>query len=157
MDFLTKLPDRRHDGLFELPQQEYVRKNDSVECNSSNCPECGSQQIWKDGIRYNVGRNIQRYLCRECGYRFCEPNVKVNISTQTSKLLHPCANLTQQMVSSGKTTLKKGLDSPLLFRSEDIGTHGSEPQHHYSRKGLNSFLHYNSDCQVGVSEQGAKN
>lgn len=34
------------------------------------CPECGSRSIWKDGIRYVKGDPVQRYLCRECGYRF---------------------------------------------------------------------------------------
>lgn len=34
------------------------------------CPECGSPRVWKDGIREtDVGR-VQRYLCRDCGYRF---------------------------------------------------------------------------------------
>lgn len=143
--------------MVELPQLEYIRKNNSIKCNSPKCPECGSQRIWKDGIRHNVNGEIQRYLCRECGHRFSEPNVKINIPTQTGKLLHPSTNLTQQMVSNGKTTFKKSLDSSLLFRSENIGAHSSKPHHHYSRKGLNYFLHYNSDCHVCVSEQEAKN
>ena len=38
------------------------------------CPECASQRIWKDGLRYvktDTGEMpTQRYLCRNCGYRF---------------------------------------------------------------------------------------
>jgi len=35
------------------------------------CPECGSRKIWKDGLRKLAdGSRIQRYLCRECGFRF---------------------------------------------------------------------------------------
>jgi len=34
------------------------------------CPECGSQRVWKDGIRYTFFGEIQRYLCRNCYYRF---------------------------------------------------------------------------------------
>jgi len=34
------------------------------------CPECGSTKTWKDGIRQTNDGDIQRYLCRECGYRF---------------------------------------------------------------------------------------
>jgi transposase-like protein len=34
------------------------------------CPNCGSQRSYKDGIRYTDTKEIQRYLCRECGYRF---------------------------------------------------------------------------------------
>jgi len=36
------------------------------------CPECGSTRTWKDGLRYVQGMAIQRYLCRNCGYRFSE-------------------------------------------------------------------------------------
>jgi len=34
------------------------------------CPECGSQKTWKDGIRYTPYGEAQRYLCRNCSYRF---------------------------------------------------------------------------------------
>jgi integrase/transposase-like protein len=37
------------------------------------CPECGSQRVWKDGLRYSRRNNqnlTQRYLCRDCGLRF---------------------------------------------------------------------------------------
>jgi len=36
------------------------------------CPECGSSKTWKDGIRQTNDGDIQRYLCRECGYRFSQ-------------------------------------------------------------------------------------
>jgi integrase len=34
------------------------------------CPQCGSSKIWKDGMRYEPYGEIQRYLCRDCSYRF---------------------------------------------------------------------------------------
>jgi transposase-like protein len=34
------------------------------------CPECGSKLAWKNGIRYTCFGEVQRYLCRDCGYRF---------------------------------------------------------------------------------------
>jgi len=37
------------------------------------CPECGSQRLYRDGLRYprsNGGDPVQRWLCRDCGYRF---------------------------------------------------------------------------------------
>jgi len=34
------------------------------------CPECNSNRSYKDGIRYTRLGEIQRYLCRDCGYRF---------------------------------------------------------------------------------------
>jgi len=36
------------------------------------CPECGSQRTWKDGVRYTNRGEVQRYICRACGYRFSE-------------------------------------------------------------------------------------
>ena len=37
------------------------------------CPQCGSNRLYKDGIRYLLdGSEIQRLLCRNCGYRFSE-------------------------------------------------------------------------------------
>ncbi|MCD6446153.1 hypothetical protein J7L49_05160, partial [Candidatus Bathyarchaeota archaeon] len=34
------------------------------------CPLCGSKRVYKDGLRYTKQGPIQRYLCRDCGYRF---------------------------------------------------------------------------------------
>jgi len=37
------------------------------------CPECGLQNLFKDGLRYLWdGNTIQRWLCRNCGLRFSE-------------------------------------------------------------------------------------
>ena len=38
------------------------------------CPECDSLKIWKDGLRYTNLGPIQRYICRNCAYRFSDPN-----------------------------------------------------------------------------------
>ena len=40
------------------------------------CPECRSSRVWKDGIRQTRYGEIQRYVCRSCGYRFSERKVK---------------------------------------------------------------------------------
>jgi len=45
---------------------------------SPKCPECGSQRVWKDGLRYTGEGLTQRWLCQNCGYRFSNP-------TKTSK------------------------------------------------------------------------
>jgi integrase len=34
------------------------------------CPQCSNEKIWKDGFRYTDHGKIQRFMCRECGYRF---------------------------------------------------------------------------------------
>jgi len=37
------------------------------------CPECDSLKTWKDGFRYTSLGPMQRYICRNCGYRFSDP------------------------------------------------------------------------------------
>jgi integrase len=39
---------------------------------SRECPECRSQENWKDGLRRTAFGSVQRFLCRKCGYRFSE-------------------------------------------------------------------------------------
>ncbi|MEM3628284.1 MAG: hypothetical protein QXE06_02835 [Candidatus Bathyarchaeia archaeon] len=47
------------------------------------CPQCGSTLLYKDGLRYLAdSSSIQRYLCRNCGYRFSETR-KPYINTYT--------------------------------------------------------------------------
>jgi len=38
------------------------------------CPECDSLKTWKDGFRYTNLGPIQRYICRNCAYRFSDPD-----------------------------------------------------------------------------------
>jgi len=41
------------------------------------CPSCGSDRLYKDGLRYlSDGTSVQRWLCRNCGYRFTDPQHK---------------------------------------------------------------------------------
>ena len=41
---------------------------------SPQCPQCGSVKVWRDGLRYSIlGDKIQRWLCRNCGLRFSDP------------------------------------------------------------------------------------
>ena len=48
------------------------------------CPQCGSKRVWKDGIRRLIdGSVVQRWLCRDCGYRFSDPS-----KTSKRKNLH---------------------------------------------------------------------
>ena len=38
-----------------------------------SCPRCGSTRLYKDGLRYlKDGTTVQRWLCRECFYRFSQ-------------------------------------------------------------------------------------
>jgi integrase/DNA-directed RNA polymerase subunit RPC12/RpoP len=43
-----------------------------IKMESVECPSCKGKRIWKDGLRYNEVGSIQRYVCRDCGFRFSE-------------------------------------------------------------------------------------
>jgi len=53
--------------LFFKSNQEQTKEAKNTE---QKCPECGSQRNYKDGIRQTKSGEIQRYLCRDCCYRF---------------------------------------------------------------------------------------
>jgi integrase len=39
------------------------------------CPRCGSKKLWRDGNNYTIFKErIQRWLCRDCSYRFSDRN-----------------------------------------------------------------------------------
>ena len=62
----------------------FVTKASSNSCKSPSkedaltsplCPQCKSKRVWRDAFRYSVyGDKIQRWLCRDCGLRFSDPN-----------------------------------------------------------------------------------
>jgi integrase len=39
-----------------------------------SCPECDSTRVFKDGFRKSKDGKIQRFICRDCGFRFSEPS-----------------------------------------------------------------------------------
>jgi integrase len=47
------------------PQPLQHRKTPPV-----SCPECDSTRLYRDGLRYIGAGPVQRWLCRDCGYRF---------------------------------------------------------------------------------------
>jgi len=47
------------------------------------CPKCDSERLYKAGLRYLQDSSpVQRFLCRDCGYRFSESQ---SLNKQTSK------------------------------------------------------------------------
>jgi integrase len=49
---------------------------------SRECPNCHSKKNWKAGVRQTEIGEIQRFLCRECGFRFGE---KSNIESSRNR------------------------------------------------------------------------
>jgi len=74
-----------HSDKISVPRRMFGKAGSSSEksdCDSRSagtsplCPECGSQRVWKDGIRSTSLGPVQRYICRNCGYRFSDPSFK---------------------------------------------------------------------------------
>ena len=54
------------------------------------CPNCHSKKNWRDGIRETNFGLVQRFICRDCGFRFSE---KANMQIQVNKGRQLCALL----------------------------------------------------------------
>ncbi|MEA2090580.1 MAG: tyrosine-type recombinase/integrase [Thermoproteota archaeon] len=61
------------------------------------CPECGSQKVWKDGLRHTEHGDIQRYLCRDCGRRFSANTKKDKRYRLTCQVSAGAKNLVRQL------------------------------------------------------------
>jgi len=122
------------------------------------CPECGSSKLYKDGLRYlTTGGSVQRWLCRNCGYRFSEPKIKVDVSAKPPELFNPGSDLAEKVIREGYLTLEERVDNGSFFGGEDVGAHDSKPRITVTGKELNNFRHYSSKRQVCVSNKEAKN
>ena len=107
------------------------------------CPECGSLKIWKDGLRYTNLGSVQRYICRNCGYRFSDPNFQQafngsimsqhvqNVHRQNLKshadIINPrqvCAALTRG--TKNLTEVETRQEKPLREGTEKVEAHIKE-------------------------------
>ena len=120
---------------------------------SIRCPECSSHRTWRDGLRHTTRREVQRYLCRRCGYRFSEPKIKLNIPSQVLEGSEPVNDLTHDFLTNLDPSLKESVDEFPFFRSEDVGSHKPTLR----GKQLNTYRDCISTRRVCVSEREAKN
>jgi len=65
------------------------------------CPECGSNYLYKDGLRPTNSGQVQRYLCRNCGYRFSNKSYK---ECQTHENRQLCATKEAKKLDSATET-----------------------------------------------------
>jgi integrase len=56
-----------------------------VKANLPICPECTSQRLFKDGVRKTISGDVQRYLCKDCGFRFSENGFAKSLSMTSGK------------------------------------------------------------------------
>ena len=46
--------------------------------SAPKCPQCGSTRNYRDGWRNSKEKSVQRWLCRNCGFRFSEKPLQKN-------------------------------------------------------------------------------
>jgi integrase/predicted RNA-binding Zn-ribbon protein involved in translation (DUF1610 family) len=51
-----------------------------------HCPKCGSEKLWRDGQRAIYSEVIQRWLCKNCGFRFSDPEQLAAFRSMMAKL-----------------------------------------------------------------------
>jgi len=76
------------------------------------CPECGSAKLWRDGLRYlSDGGGVQRWLCRNCGYRFSLSQAEEGLNSPFSKHVkrRVCVSLARGAKNLAEKPLKEGL------------------------------------------------
>ena len=64
------------------------------ETASRKCPKCHKNRIWKDGKRKTRNGLVQRYICRDCGYRFSESSI-LSTNSYNSGGRQICVTLTE--------------------------------------------------------------
>jgi integrase len=90
-----------------------IRKSPSTEDVGAGplCPSCGSFKTWRDGFRWNNEKTVkvQRYLCRDCGFRF-------SATENSAKLLKAVAALPSErqicaFIAATQSSEAKNLES----------------------------------------------
>jgi integrase len=71
----------RNTSIFDKAGLQKDGKSDSS--TSPLCPQCGSKRLYRDGFHYLAdGSSVQRWLCRDCAYRFSEKPPQKNLKWQ---------------------------------------------------------------------------
>jgi integrase len=88
-------------SIFDEAGSQKAGKSDTRKSADTNplCPQCGSQRIYRDGLRYLAdGSSVQRWLCRDCAYRFSirppqeKPEWQINTLNAIASKRRICAN-----------------------------------------------------------------
>ena len=102
-------------SIFDKAGSQKTGKSDPQDSASASplCPECGSQRLYRAGLRYLAdGSSVQRWLCRDCGYRFSErpsqtkPEWSINKSSTLTSRRRICANTKEAKNLTQATEIK---------------------------------------------------
>jgi len=79
-----------------ISQQKSHANHEGGEEASRECPNCHSKKNWRAGVRQAEIGEVQRFLCRDCGFRFSDkPNIefRMNEDCQLSAILKEAKKL----------------------------------------------------------------
>jgi len=129
-----------------------------------SCPQCGSNKLYKDGLRYLTdGTTVQRWLCRQCYYRFSQQkplqkNQECQINTASTLLSNRqvCELLTAE--SKNLTEVETRQEKPMregTTQPADIKGKIVEYLWHLKKKGLKEpTVKQYSNCMDRLLEFG---
>jgi integrase len=117
------------------------------------CPKCGSVRLYRAGFRYlSNGKTVQRWLCRNCGFRFSESGVKGNVTGKVGETLNSKKNYHKIRVASWNPSIDEVSDGLSFLFGEYVTPHNLS----IAEKDLNNLPFYSSKHQV-CAQQDAKN
>jgi len=143
--------------LGKSREKRHRKSESSPPAASPICPECASQKIWKDGLRSTQYGDVQRWLCRACGYRFSEPNVKVDIFDQGVETPNPMNKLTESRVRNRDLPIKETFDKLSFSLSENVGPHSKSSANPTVGKSLYLLPSNSRNRQVCETDGASKN
>ena len=123
------------------------------------CPQCASDRVWKDGLRRNGRKTIQRFLCRQCSFRFSEStqaNVKLNVSGQLLEVSKPGEDDVEASIPEADPPVKSPPDANSLLLGENIRSHRSS-SNVSTIESLKDFRLHSNNRRVCVPEGGMIN
>jgi len=121
--------------------------------HSLRCPECGSAKLYRAGLRYlSNGKTVQRWLCRNCGFRFSEPKVKFDVAGQIFEVSEAAQDHADGIVAGFDLSSKKIRDGRSFSGGKQVGSHNVSA----IGKNFNTLRIYSSEHQV-CAQKDAKN
>jgi len=119
------------------------------------CPQCGSNRLYKDGLRYTCEGSVQRFLCRECGYRFTLRHNHSNECLTSNRVSQVCVIL-QEAKNLTTAELEKSAEELATGNLNQQTTKGLRLQYalYLEKEGYGEGCRYN-DCIRMLLNSGA--
>jgi integrase/recombinase XerD len=120
----VRLPPQQNQSSGDKPFAESGLKTDGRSGQPQpRCPQCGSDRLYKDGLRYlSDGSTVQRYLCRNCGYRFSWPTTQKQKTTKDKHLKREAAIDLRECSSRALALLEQSVEGAMSNIEQKSGS-----------------------------------